>query len=333
MQLPRYPASSSDSTRCGNYLHVTDPDRSRLGAASVGHSKDSCVEIDESCNGGDSVPVAESGPSGSKMDSTVIRDKTDSFGPWMQVSYGRNGRNVGSLNMGGKNSDIVGVIGKSSGMAKVGSGFPSYGGEISRKTMSNRRVAGKVHAVVNGRKIVHPTKNRNLGNNLSGGSRFAVLSNIAGDDPSTKQVPSKVIDKGKCVSSSVLSEISNRVPPRKKFISPPPKNKYLSASGSNKCQGSSLLKENLCSEGSIVCQDNSSSLVEDLEDSDVLRSLHANVMDSVMASSEPSSSIVGGGIGDSSGNPDLVCGSGLQVDVSAAVVASDLREAMEVALE
>ncbi|KAK0581890.1 hypothetical protein LWI29_019149 [Acer saccharum] len=186
--------------------------------------------------------------------------------------------------MGGKNSDIAGVIGKSSGMAKVGSGSPSYGGEISRKTMSNRRVAGKVHAVVNGRKIVHPTKNGNLGNNLSGGSRFVVLSDIAGDDPSTKQ-------------------------------------------------GSSLLKENLCSEGAIVCQDNSSSLVEDLEDSDVLRSLHANVMDSVMASSEPSSSIVGGGIGDSSGNPDLVCGSGLQVDVSAAVVAFDLREVMEVALE
>ena len=78
-------------------------------------------------------------------------------------------------------------------------------------------------------------------------------------------------------------------------------------------------------------------MVEDLEDSDVLRSLYANVMDSVMVSSEPSSSIVGDGIGDSSGNPDVVCVPGLQVDVSAAVdldiVASDLREAMEVALE
>ena len=49
----------------------------------VGHSKDSCVEIDKSCNGGDSVPVVESGPSSSKLDSTVKGDKIDSFGPWV----------------------------------------------------------------------------------------------------------------------------------------------------------------------------------------------------------------------------------------------------------
>ena len=106
--------------------------------------------------------------------------------------------------MGGKNSGNVGVIGKSSGVAKVGNGSPSYGGEISRKTVGNRRVMGKVPTVVNGRKIVHPTKNGNLGNNLSGGSRFAVLSDIKGDDSSTKQVPSKFVDKGKCVSNCVI---------------------------------------------------------------------------------------------------------------------------------
>ena len=62
-----------------------------------------------------------------------------------------------------------------------------------------------------------------------------------------------------------------------------------------------------------------------------------NIMDSVMVSSEPSSSIIGDSISDSSGNSDVVCVPGLQVDVSAAVdldvFASYLREAMEVALE
>jgi len=60
-------------------------------------------------------------------------------------------------------------------------------------------------------------------------------------------------------------------------------------------------------------------------------------MDSVMVSSEPSSSIIGDSISDSSGNSDVVCVPGLQVNVSVAadldIVASNLREVMEVALE
>ncbi|KAK4834261.1 hypothetical protein QYF36_019821 [Acer negundo] len=250
------------------------------------------------CNGEESVHVAESGSSCHKMASTVNGDKIDSFGLWMQVSYGRNGRNVGGLSVGGKNSSNVGFIGKSGGVAKVGSGSPAYGGEISGKIGGNKRVVGKAHAVVSGRKFANPTKNGKLGNSVLGRSRFAVLSDIVDEDSTTKKVPSKFVDKGR---------------------------------------GISPFKENLCGEDVNVCKEGSSGLVENLEDSDVLRSLHVSVMDSLMVSSELFVSIIGGSIGDSGGNSDGVCGSGLQVDISAAVdldvVASDIRDVIEVALE
>ncbi|KAI9156120.1 hypothetical protein LWI28_000908 [Acer negundo] len=200
------------------------------------------------------------------------------------VSHGRNGRNVGGLSVGGKNSGNVGFIWKFGGVAKVGSVSPTYGGEIFGKIGGNRRVVGKAPAVVSGRKFTNPTKNRKLGNNVLGGYMFTVLSDIVDEDSATKNVSSKSIDKGKGASNSVLSKISNRALPRKKFISPSHPNKYLSISGANKGRGINPFKENLCGDGVNVCKEGSSGLVEDLEDSDVLRSLHVSVMDFVMVS-------------------------------------------------
>ncbi|KAK4858089.1 hypothetical protein QYF36_010870 [Acer negundo] len=110
----------------------------------------------------------------------------------MQVSYGRNG---GGLSVGGKNSSNVGSIRKFSSVVKVGNGSHSYGGEISGKIKGNRRMMGKASAIVSGRKFVNPTKNGKLDNSVSGGSKFAVLSDIVDEDSSTKKVPSKFVDK------------------------------------------------------------------------------------------------------------------------------------------
>ncbi|KAK4856637.1 hypothetical protein QYF36_019575 [Acer negundo] len=89
--------------------------------------------------------------------------------------------------------------------------------------------------------------------------------------------------------------------------------------------------------GTHVRREAPSGLVMDLDDSDVLRSLHSSVMDSVMLSTDHV--IINAGCDNNvlGGKPTADDGLGVQVNVSAALdldnVASDLREAMEVALE
>ncbi|KAK1592004.1 hypothetical protein Q3G72_017460 [Acer saccharum] len=302
----------------------------------VGHRRDSCVEVGVSCNEGESVSVAKPNLCDPKTFPSLNGAKIDSFGLWKQVAYGRNGRNAGGSNFGGKKPGNVDTLGKSNSTTKVGSGPSSYGVESFGKGMGNRRMMERVPAVVSGQKVVYPSKNGKPGISVIEGSRFAVLSDDVVDNTSSNKVLNKSMDKGKGISNSVLSEISNRVLSRKKKTSLSP-NKYLQNAGTDYCRTTILLKENICGEGIQVCNEGSSGVVEDLEDSDILRSLHLSVMDSVMLFADHAITNVGCGTSDLGGSSDAANGIGLQVDVSATldldIVASDLREAMEVALE
>ncbi|KAK0608737.1 hypothetical protein LWI29_035226 [Acer saccharum] len=210
--------------------------------------KDSYVEVGVSCNEGESVSVAEPNLCDPKTFPSLNGAKIDSFGLWKQVAYGRNGRNAGGSNFGGKKPSNVDTLGKSNSTTKAGSGPSSYGVESFGKGMGNRRMMERVPAVVSGRKVVYPSKNGKPGISVIEGSRFAVLSDDVVDNTSSNKVLNKSMDKGKGISNSVLSEISNRVLSRKKKASLSP-NKYLQNAGTDYCRTTIPLKENICGEG------------------------------------------------------------------------------------
>ncbi|KAI9166225.1 hypothetical protein LWI28_028292 [Acer negundo] len=234
------------------------------------------MEVAVSCNVGENVPMADPSPNVPIAVPSSYDVKIDSFGPWMQVFYSRNGRNSGGANCGGKKSINVGILGKSGSTSKVGREPPSYGVESSWKGMGNSIMMDKTPTVVSSRKVLHPFKIGKPGNSLIGGSRFVVLSN-------------DVVDNTFSIK------------------------------------------------GTHVCKEGTSGLVEDLDDSDVLRSLHSNVMDSVMLSTDHAITNVGCDTNVLGGKPPADNELGVQVDVSTTfdldIVALDLKKVMEVALE
>ncbi|KAI9196244.1 hypothetical protein LWI28_022228 [Acer negundo] len=135
----------------------------------------------------------------------------------------------------------------------------------------------KAPAVVSGRRVVHPFKTGKPGNSLIRGSRFVVLSNDMVNNTSSIKVLNKSMDKGKGISNKSIPSWKKKL-----LLSP---NKYLQNAGSDFCKNTNPLKENMC-EGTHVRREAPSGLVMDLDDSDVLRSLHSSVMDSVMLSTD-----------------------------------------------
>ncbi|KAK3218142.1 hypothetical protein Dsin_012112 [Dipteronia sinensis] len=201
----------------------------------VGHSKDSCVEVCVSRNEGESVFVKELGLGGPTVDPSLNGAKTDSYGLWIHVSYSRNGKYVGGFNVGGKKPGNVGALGNSGSTIKAGSGPHSSRVEAFRKEVGTRRVVEKFHVAVSGRKVIHSTKNGKSSKSSSGGSMFAALSKDVVEVSSTNKAPSKSIEKGKGVSSNVLSEISNWTFSWKKQVPSSP-NKYLHEAGIDKIE-------------------------------------------------------------------------------------------------
>ncbi|KAK1568182.1 hypothetical protein Q3G72_021448 [Acer saccharum] len=218
---------------------------------------------------------------------------------------------------GGKKAGTMGSMGKISSDTRYGDGLPVYGVDVSGKGVGNRKETVKPYVSINGRKVGNPVKE---GNNIMGASRFAVLSKevIEGSTENKRlHIPKKPI---LVPITSVLAEISNKgghIPTLSKY-----------SKGSNK--GKQVNVE----------------LEEDLEDSEVLKLLHNDMMDTVMtATIAPSTGIDGcsSGLGEGNSSSSVICDGSVDlvpmqlVDVSVAkdlkVVALNLREAMEVALE
>ncbi|KAK0597362.1 hypothetical protein LWI29_024539 [Acer saccharum] len=206
----------------------------------------------------------------------------DTYDPWLQVSYRRNGRNIVGSHLGGKKLWSMAGMGKIGSDSRHGNGLHSHGTEISRKVMeiSNREVSRK--------KQVHFTANKYRGALVTSKNHLIrpFKENLAGEQEWT-------IRKGNIKSKQVSAEIE-----------------------------------------------------KDLEDSNVLKILHKDMLDSVVNITNSLSpgidgcnSILGEGkiISDVVSNGLGGTPSPLMVDVASAkdldVVASNMHEAMKVALE
>ncbi|KAK3204901.1 hypothetical protein Dsin_018947 [Dipteronia sinensis] len=318
----------------------------------VGYSKESCMEG----IGNHKEMVKAHGPvSGSDTNNGDIGSsgvKNDTFSPWMQVSYGRNGKLSMGANSGGKKAGAIGSMGNVSSDTRYGVGSPMNGADVSGKGVGNRKETVKPYVSKNGRKVGNPVKE---GNNNLGGSRFVVLSKDVIEGSTDKKglhIPKK---HTLLPITSVLAKISNKDGNRKKLV-PSTANKYLVTTNSNNRHNSVSFKENrgVGHTPALPKYNNSSNkgkqvnveLEEDLEDSEVLKLLHKDMMDTVMpATVIPSTGIDGysSGPGEGNSSSSVICDGSVDlvptqlVDVSAAkdleVVALNLREAMEVALE
>ncbi|KAK0574810.1 hypothetical protein LWI29_029450 [Acer saccharum] len=133
-------------------------------------------------------------------------------------------------NFGGKNFGITAYSGKAGNGLKSGGGSSSHGANMIGKGTDSRKMVDKAHVALTGRRVVQTSKNGNSCNISSGGSRFAILFEEGAEERFAKKALSPSLERGKGVSNSVLSEISNLVPSRKKYLPPLP-NKYLLATG------------------------------------------------------------------------------------------------------
>ncbi|KAK0592278.1 hypothetical protein LWI29_016398 [Acer saccharum] len=278
--------------------------------------------------------------------------KTDTYGPWMQVSYRRNGKMGMGATSGGKKASDMGSMGKvssdtrfgggppmSGSDTRFGGGPPMSGGDVSGKGVGNRKETIKPYVAKNGRKMGNYVKE---GNNNLGGSRFAILSEEVMEGPGTTGV--HIPKKHTLVPvTTVLTDISNKTGNRKNLV-PSLATKYLGTATSNKSHHSVSSKEYRgggitpgCTVGSIKGKQTTVELEEDLEDSEVLKLLHKDMMDTVItATVAPSTGIVGcsSGPGEGSSNSSVILDGSVDlvpaqlVDVSAAkdldVVASSL---------
>ncbi|KAK1568848.1 hypothetical protein Q3G72_029685 [Acer saccharum] len=319
-----------------------------LGMSHSGHSKESCMEGVGNHAEGVKAPGPGSGSDTNIGDIGTSGLKTDTYGPWMQVSYRRNGKMGLGATSGGKKASAMGSMGKVSSDTRLGGGPPMSGGDVSGKGVGNRKETIKPYVAKNGRQMGNYVKE---GNNNLGGSRFAILSEEVMEGPGTTGLP---IPKKHTLApvTTVLTDISNKTGNRKKLV-PSLATKYLVTATSNKSHHSVSSKEYRgggitpgCTVGSIKGKQTIVELEEDLEDSEVLKLLHKDMMDTVItATVAPSTGIDGcsSGLGEGSSNSSVILDGSVDlvpaqlVDVSAAkdldVVASSLSEAMEVALE
>ncbi|KAK4833994.1 hypothetical protein QYF36_014638 [Acer negundo] len=130
----------------------------------VGHNKEVCRD------GVVSQPeILE--PTDYGIDSNGI--KSDSFGPWIQVSYGRNGRNNLGVQYASKRSGNMGNVGKNIISDRKNSPHKHGVGNSGKLSSIETGINLSVKETMN----VLPTdlKGRNNNTNM-GGSRFAILS-------------------------------------------------------------------------------------------------------------------------------------------------------------
>ncbi|KAK1553006.1 hypothetical protein Q3G72_027096 [Acer saccharum] len=130
-------------------------------------------------------------------------------------------------NFGGKNFGITAYSGKAGNGLKSGGGSSSHGANMIGKGTDSRKMVDKAHVALTGRRVVQTSKNGNSCNISSGGSRFAILFEEGSEERFAKKALSPSLERGKGVSNSVLSEISNLVPSRKKYLPPLPNKCYV----------------------------------------------------------------------------------------------------------
>ncbi|KAI9160587.1 hypothetical protein LWI28_009731 [Acer negundo] len=175
-----------------------------VGGASekVGHSKDNCKD-----------GVVQQNESKKPPDGVAVEwgDMVDSYGPWMQVSYGRYRKSNDGQHYGNKKLGNIGYYGKTDV------------GKVFGKTPVNKDI----------RRQVVPKKDevKNLG-----GSRFIILS---------EDMEGESGGQAKATSSIVLSEISNKGAFRKSQSSCPSSTKYQSGNAPNKVYFNKPFKENV----------------------------------------------------------------------------------------
>ncbi|KAK0604653.1 hypothetical protein LWI29_017871 [Acer saccharum] len=235
----------------------------------VGHSKDGCTRGSDEQN--DNVQnVAQS-------DNGQDDAKTDSFGPWMQFSYGMTGRNnMGQYYAGKKNGYIVNS-GKDGNVKQNGSGPSRNGAENLVKFGDSRKVVGKAMDIAMSdnvlRKVLAADKSVKIGNKNVRGSRFSILSEGLEGEIDMGNIQAGSSSGGLTNSSDVLAKISNRYFHRKKQPSSA-SNKYLKDVVMEKNVSNKPFKENL-SEKRVVgkgraCNKGKMHVEEDLENSEVL---------------------------------------------------------------
>ncbi|KAK1592958.1 hypothetical protein Q3G72_033397 [Acer saccharum] len=145
------------------------------------------------------------------------------YGPWMQVTYGRNGRYVGAGHTGKKSNSQV-HNGKSGSGRQNGSevltnvaNTPRQSKELGKNVadISTKAMTNSRNGIVN-----------NIGASVLNGSRFAVLSEETEADINALSTRGRVGNRGKTPIPTVLAEISNRKSFSKHHQSSGP-NKYL----------------------------------------------------------------------------------------------------------
>ncbi|KAK0591331.1 hypothetical protein LWI29_000092 [Acer saccharum] len=273
------------------------------------------------------VPQSDQGRNaeqGKGLDSSV----NEPYGPWMQVTYGRNARYFGS-GTAGKRGNFQSQGGKNGSGMKYGNGPLSqeqHGVDMAGSNEGNNVGVSKVSVGIDKKKIGNKPKN---------GSRFSVLNEELLEEISVKPSHNDTNRQGKNQSKKVLSEISNRKPPNRNQVSKS-SSSYLVENNVNNSYFCKPLKENSSEvlskrdgkghikDSRLLSNDSCHGMEEVIEDSVVLQSLHSEIMDL-----ENSVGREGIKVGEVSSTVEKVI---LSEASNIEEVASKLKEAMDIAL-
>ena len=294
----------------------------------VGHSregcKDGCVEKDVGAKQAEGATAVGSGSS-------------DSYGPWMQVTYGRNYRSSMGSRTGNRGQYDGFRAGNQGTSEKPGTEYgPSAAGDDGiRQNMDRVNSMGGNKATRSAATSVTTNKTNQLKNKKTEGSRFAILSEY--DDGETSGKDSQRSKATQAVDTpTALAEISNLSSTGRRQLKISP-NKYLVDSSTDK-NTSKPSKVTFIERGPLkpartVTQIHDQpvsvqqeGMEEDLDDSEVLQSLHKDLVEAENAGLTSSKPFYGNlTINDQ------------QVDVAGSLpfddVASKLKEAMAMTLE
>ncbi|KAK0590300.1 hypothetical protein LWI29_025123 [Acer saccharum] len=250
----------------------------------MGHSKEGCPT--GAGKQSDNVQVE------AQMDNVQQDVETDSFGPWMQVSYGRAGRNNMGSFYAGKKTGPIAHFGKINSGNRSANGPPGNGAGSSGNTREGRR--DSVRGVVGSepRKVANVNRGGKTGAKKVDGSRFSILSKgleeELGMDNSGAGPSSHIMGD----DSTVLAEISNTGSSRMTAASST-FHKYLKDDVTGKTSANKPFKNiapmrrivrrgRLSTKGkSHVIESKAADTKEELEDTEVLQSLHKEVMGAV----------------------------------------------------
>ncbi|KAK0571169.1 hypothetical protein LWI29_012057 [Acer saccharum] len=164
----------------------------------------------------------------------VNEGERESYGPWMQVSYGRGNRSHLGYNATGRKSGNQGKSGRQGNSERQGNGTDMVG--INRNAIHEENKKGADSSKILMAETT-PKKSGKPNHSVVVGSRFAILNDSMDEEFTLENKQDKVS------SSKVLTEISNRNPPSKSQLNPIA-NKYLVDSPAVKCSFSKPFKEN-----------------------------------------------------------------------------------------